>query len=208
MPLPLNPLAKDLVDPLTGLPPVGSVVTAPEEVARRVQELFNEWLKFYFSGNPFTTAAAEGGTESKTFDLCDLLFDKAVPKNPADKPMLHLILNARRDGRGRRCGGGRQYFNGRWNWSLMVRTPAQVPTTAAGRAALSGSDQEAARVCRRLAAQASWLLNSLHVAELARKGIGHLVVEDGPKEAPAGGFNLHVLTFSAEVGYHTLLPDP
>jgi hypothetical protein len=207
MPIPPNPLSKPHLDKLLGLNDPGDSAGS-EEIERRAQELFNEWLKFYFSGNPFPSTES-GETISKTFEACSLLYGQATPENPSTKPILHFLLADRRDGDGRRIPGDFLAFDARWTWNILIRSHPQLPASpSATGPATDNAKLTAERVNRRLADQCRWLLLSHHTQDLAVKGIGQIRVENGPRQIPAGASIMRQIVFSARVSYRIPLNEP
>lgn len=202
MSIPPRTLAKPHFDALAGLTePSGS--PAPAELERRAQELINEWLRFYFSGNSFNSPAAAGPDISITHQSCEILFDHAVPTIPAAKPILHTILADRRDDDGHFISGGLKAHLGDWTYNTLIRVAPQLPAAAAGTAdtnALRNANQTA----RRVADQLSWLLRSAHSQDLAFKGICKLRVLNGPNLIQSGSWIVRQIVWSAQV--HYLIP--
>lgn len=207
MPIPQNPLTKPHLDKLLGLNEPGDSAGA-EEIERRAQEILNEWLKFYFSGDPFNTPDGEGAA-SKTFEPCALLFGQDDPGSPIEKPILHVLLADRRDGEGSRVHGGFMAYDGRWTWNILIRCHPQTPAApAAADPTADSAKRTAERINRRAADQCRWLLHSSHTQELAIKGIGRIRVDNGPRQIPAGPMIMRQIVFSARVSYRVPLNEP
>ena len=200
--LPTNPLSHIHVDSFAGFPePAGS--PGEDEIDRRVQELLNEWFEFYFSGQVFQTPISAAATTSKAFTAAKVLWDQSQMPNPLEEPVLHLILADRRDGEPVQVAKNLWRHHGRWTWNLLVRVPPQLPVAPAVlRSSPDSAIADGGRVCRKLADNARWLLNSAHLQELAVKGIGHLKLDNGPRMIPGGAWHLRQIVFSAEVTYH------
>jgi hypothetical protein len=168
-----------------------------EEVERRVQELLKEFLGTYFNGVPFATALPGGGSESRTFAECHLLFDQATPPDGLAKPLIHTLLADRRDRDRERGREGYYAHASAFVWNILVRTHPQVPASGAG------GDDSARRVsfreCRRVADQIRWLLLSPHAKDLSLKGILDIRVTNGPREIPSGAWYMRQLVVSGEV---------
>jgi len=200
------PLTKAHVNPLSGLAePAGG--PGEEEIERRAQELWAEWLSRYFTGTSFDTADGSGGLEAKTFAHCAIRFDSATLPVVQAKPLLHVLLADRRDREPERQGGGRWAHDARFVWNLLVRTHPSQPA-APGSPPPDGAAIHAERQCRRLADQLRWLLTSYEAQALSAKGILELRVENGPREIPAGAWFLRQLVVSARIRWETPNHEP
>jgi hypothetical protein len=199
MSVPVNPLARPYLDRLAGLvEPDGYL--REEEVEARAQLLLNEFLKFHFSGQPFQTASAAGGTEAKAFDECGLLFDRASPPQPQLLPLIHVLLADRREIRKSQTSARVEISEERWTWNVLVRTAAQSPVTPGAAADLADhATAEAERANRRVAGQLHWLLRSSEMQALALKGLGSVEVGSAPRIIPSGAWCIRQLVFSGRV---------
>jgi hypothetical protein len=196
------PLSRPHLDKLSGLAePVGSPSAA--EIERRAQELLNEWLKFYFSGSPFTTLGSNGSTIQITHERCELLFDHAAPTTPAAKPLLHTLLADRRDGEPVSVGNNLAAVNGIWTWNTLARVAPQTPAgESPGTPGTMIAYAPAANLCRRVADQLAWLLRSAHTQDLSHKGIGNIRLLNGPRLVQSGPWFLRQVVWSADVTFH------
>jgi hypothetical protein len=195
-------LTKPHVDPFSGLSePSGG--PAAQEVERRAQELVNEWLRHYFSGQSFTTKGSDGGDISMSLTLCEILFGTSVPSNPASKPILHTILADRRDGDGEHVGNDRVAFIGQFTWNTLVRVPAQSPASPSATASETAPAlRESYQVARRVGDQFAWLVRSIHAQDLAFKGFSNIRVLSGPRPVQSGAWSLVQIVWSANVTWH------
>lgn len=64
---------------------------AARETERRAQELFDEVLKSYFTGQPHQSPLGD-----VTFPLCDLFYNQADITAPAGRPQIHLVFTSLR----------------------------------------------------------------------------------------------------------------
>lgn len=200
--IPPHALTKPHLDKLAGLNEVGDNLAQAEEIERRVQALLNEWLKFHFSGNPFTTPLAGQADETKTFTLCEILFGRGIPENPGQLPILHVQLTDRRDGDPVRIPGGMKKVVGDWTWNIFIRTHPQLPASPAAASPDKDSALESAdRECRRVGDQLAWLLRSPAAQALALKGIGQLRLVTGPRPIQAGAWALNQLIVTAKITF-------
>lgn len=200
--IPPRNLTKPHLDALAGLAEApGS--PAASELERRAQELINEWLRFYFSGNAFTTPAVTGPDLSITHDNCEILFDHAVPTIPSAKPILHTLLADRRDDDGHFIEGNLKAHLGDWTYNTLIRVAPQLPANATGTADTNAL-RNAGHTCRRVADQLAWLLRSAHTQDLAFKGICKVRVLNGPRLIQSGSWIMRQIVWSAQV--HYLIP--
>ncbi len=198
--IPTNPLTKPHLDKLAGLNDPGDVAGA-EEIERRVQDIFNQWLKCYFGGNPFQTPA-ESGTVAKTFQQCEILWGRATPDKKGRFPILHTMLADRRDGAPVRIRQNLSKVVGDWTWNVFVRSHPQMPVSPADSGpAKDSAIIEADRICTRVGDQYAWLIRSAHAQELALKGIGRVAVASGPRPVQSGGWYLNQLVISARITF-------
>lgn len=193
----MPPLDHAHVNKGSGLPePTGS--PGPEEIERRVQELLKEFLGSYFNGVSFDTPLPGGGSVTRTFADCVLLWDQATPPDALAKPVIHTLLADRRDRDRERGRVGYFAHTSVFTWNILVRTHPQVP--AAGAAEVDDSARRVSfRECRRVADHLRWLLLSPHVKDLSMKGITNLRVTNGPREIPSGAWYMRQLVVSGEV---------
>lgn len=194
------------VDFHSGLP---EPVNAPEahEVERRAQELLDEWLAHYFSGQEFQSIAANGSAVPKTYQRADIRFGTYAPGENAVLPVIHTVLADRRDGPGESVGNGLQIHHGTWTWNTLVRVHPQQPARPVDSADLTRSAKLAAeQLCRRLADQFRDLLSGPDAADLILKGIGEPTVINGPREIQGGAWFIRQIVWSAKVGFHVPLP--
>ncbi len=193
----MPPLDHAHVNLRSGLPePAGS--PGGEEVERRVQEILKEFLGGYFTGVAFQTPLPGGGSESRTFADCLLLWDQATPPDGLAKPVIHTLLADRRD-RDRERGREGYYAHASvFTWNLLVRTHPQVPA-ADSAVPVDSARRSSFRECRRVADQIRWLLLSPHVKDLSLKGITDVRVTNGPREIPSGAWYMRQLVASAHV---------
>lgn len=207
MPTPPHTLVRPHVDALAGLSePVGSADAT--EIERRVEELINEWLKFYFSGTPFSTPAATGQPDAtKTFTLCEIHVGKSSPSNPAPKPIIHTAIVDRREDEGRQIHGGMKVVSGDWNMSTFIKVAPQAPVESsvsyAGKASASIT---AAQAARRISSQFAWLIQSAHAQDIAVKGVCNPRILSGPRPVQTGAWEVYQITWAAKVHYTIASP--
>jgi hypothetical protein len=163
----------------------------------RVQALFQVWLEFYFSGAAFTTRAAGGGTEQRTFHACAVDFQEAgAPdaedddggRTPQDRPIIHGILPDQRS----RAYQHSETEHGEdldWTLNLMVKVPKNLTTTGSQAA-------EPKWLCREAADQLAWLLRSCERAALSEHGIHNLTLRSGPTLLSSGPWFIRILVVS------------
>lgn len=200
--LPPNELYRPHLDQLSGLSEPGGMAE-PEEIERRAQELINEWLTIYFSGNSFATPTPSGTNEYKEFAACTLHFGQSTPESPQDKPLLHTLLADRRDGEGIRVPGNLVAHTGTWTWNTLVRISPQLPAKPGNAAALQTNARLAAKqAAQRIGDQFRWLVQSVHARDLCFKGFSDITVLNGPRPLQAGAWNLSQIVWSAKVTYH------
>lgn len=196
MTLPLHNLIRPHLDKLAGLAePAGSA--GEEEIERRVQELLNEWQKFYFSGIAFPSLG-----QDRAFEKCEILWGRAIPSKPGTLPILHTVLADRRDGNPERSGDGGWIMRGEWTWNTFVRTHPQLPSGASAPAPERDSAVNTAdRLARLVGDQYAWLLRSAHAQDLSFKGIGGLRLLSGPRDIQSGSWCIRQLVISATVTF-------
>ncbi len=198
--IPPHPLLKPHLDPLAGLIDP-SDVTQPEEVERRVQELLNEWQKFYFSGVAFSSPRRGQADRTVTFEEMEILWDHATPKKPGLHPILHTVLMDRRDGDPVKVSG-RWQVNGVWQWNTFIRANPQLPASpSAPDPAVDSARATAFRQVRRAGDQYVSLLRGPHAQELVLKGIGRMRVLNGPRPVPAAAWIMRQIVYSAQITY-------
>ena len=203
---PTRTLVRPHLDQLSGLAEVAGAPTA-SELERRAQELINEWLKFYFSGDPFSTPAPQGPDTLVVHEACEILFGSGSPTDPSTRPILHTILADRRDDDGVRVGGGLVAHTGEWTWNTLVRVHPQMPANPAAISDAETSARLAAdQVARRVGDQLAWLLRSRHTQDLAFKGVGQVRVLNGPRRLQSGAWHLSQIVWSAKVHFHLAAP--
>jgi hypothetical protein len=181
------------------------------EIERRAQELVDEWLRHYFSGQPFTTpgmADAEPGVN--TLMLCELIYDQATPETvPTNLPLMHTIIVDKREGDPAPVGKNLAVVAGTWMWHTLVRVSPLVD--AGERPSIPAATKPkiiAANQCRRLADQLQWLLRSPHAQDLAFKGMGNIRVISAPRLIQQGAWQMRQVIWSCDVSYHVALNDP
>jgi len=199
---PVNPITtKSPINPLGDLPAVPHPTTGREpaehEIERRIQELVNAWLRNYFSGALFMTRSGDGGTVSKVFTECGILFHQAPMPSPQTMPILHLsIVDVRSDRCDLRAG-----YHGTMNevtWNTLIRVATQ-PDSAPG-----GTQREHPEfLCREVADSLRWLLASTEREALSQHGINHVRLVRGPTVVPAGGMFVRQLVWTHR-SYHEI----
>lgn len=193
-----NPLLKPHLDSLAGLNGVDP--TEPEEVERRAQEILNEWLKFYFSGEPFRSPSRGRPDRMVTLEKLEILFDHATSKSPGEVPIMHTVVADRREEKVR--VGGRVRMEGKWTWNTFIRASPQLPAGADAQDPKFDSARATAfRSVRRAGDQYVAMLRGSHSQDLALKGLCHLRVLSGPRAVPAAAWIMRQITFETEVGY-------
>ena len=195
------------LDKLAGLSePFGSA--GEEEIERRAQEILNEWQKIFFSGISFQTPA-NPGTDTRTFEHCEILWGRAIPADPGTLPILHSVLVDRRDGDPVRNGAGIWMVRGEWTWNTFVRTHPQLPASdSAATVPADGAVRSSDRLARRVGDQFAWLLRSPHTQSLALKGIGNMRLLSGPRDIQSGSWCIRQLVFSTSVTFRMIANDP
>lgn len=201
MPLPVHPLAKAHLDKLAGLSEEGTTA-GEEELERRAQMLWNAFLKTYLTGSAVDLADGAGGVMSKTFEAVHLLYGTQSPPKEITLPILHMIVADRRQLRRDRVAGAYQVKEAITR-NLLVRVPSQA-------APESTADEvpKADLLCRKVADQVRWLLNSDEVQSLALKGVGKVEVVNGPREIAAGAWHMRQIVTTEEWNYEIRRNEP
>lgn len=158
------------------------------EGEHRLQSLLRIWLGHYFTGAPFTTRTAAGGTEQKTFMAVTYLWQEAVmPKNP-QAPILHIVfsnLNTQRLDMADQVRG----HDDRWMVEVLCMVPANLTATP-----MKGQDPQ--NVVRRLAGQVQWLFESTELEALSVHGVMEVQVKRPPAIVMGTGWAMRIMTCS------------
>lgn len=204
IPMPVLPtLTKPHADKAAGLPEAAG--SAPgEEIERRVQEILLEWQRLHFSGKLFTVE----GEGDKTFEDCDVRWGTVTPEKPAAKPIIHIWVSQRRDDAPRRVPPALWQVKSSWVFTVVVKTNPQLPAGGSGAVLKDSAERESERLCRRVADQMVWLLNSTRTQALALLGVQRVLPASSPVLTANGSYIARTLTFSAEIYTHTPRNDP
>lgn len=171
-------------------------ITHPEVIAldpalraeERLQSLLYLWLKTYFGGAPFQTAAAGGGTVARTFTHCTFDFqESALPKDPA-RPQIHVVMPDRRTRREDYLAGQTGHDDD-WMLDLMVKVPANLTLTQ-----MPGISAE--EVARDVGGELEWLFGSTERAALGIHGVNRIKLERPSTILPASAWQMRMLVVS------------
>jgi hypothetical protein len=158
------------------------------EGEQRIQSLFALWYGNYFTGAPFTTRAAGGGTEQKTFLACTFQWQEdEMPENP-QKPILHTVFH---DGQRQRMdmAAGTYGHDDRWLMDIYVKVPVNLTGTPH-----RGRNPE--HVARRLAGQVEWLFSSSEREAMSVCGVLELRLERPATILPGTSWHMRMLVAS------------
>lgn len=158
------------------------------EAEHRLQSLLALWYANYFTGAAFSTRAAGGGTEQKTFLACDFQWQEdEMPENP-QKPLIHTVFtnpgSKRLD-----MAAGTYGHEDRWLMEVMVRVPVNLSGTP-----MKGKNPE--HVARRLAGQVQWLYSSSEREALAVCGVNEMRVERPMVILPGTSWHMRLMIVS------------
>ena len=165
---------------------------------RRLQSILHVWLKFYFSGQEFQARAEGGGTKGYTFDQCSIEMQEAERADGAEQadgsrpvqtlPVIHGVFpDVQR--RSYRSGDQVRAEDLAVTLNFMVKVSKNLSAT--GQAQTNPE-----YLCRRIADNLAWLLNSSERAALSVLGIHNLRVRSGPVVMPGSVWFMRMLTVS------------
>ena len=180
----LNPITHEIPAKLSAVLALDPATQAEE----RLKKLLYLWLRKYFSGAAFTTRAAGGGTESKTFTACAFAMQEdVIPENP-QKPLIHLVMPDRKT---RRMDNDKNHrgHDDDWTIDLMVKVPSNLSGTG-----MSGTSAE--DVACKVAGELEWLLSSTERESLAEVGITRTRLTRPSILLPAGAWQMRMLVFT------------
>lgn len=203
MTIPIYDLTHSHANEAAGLPESEHAPQA-HELERRVRELLNEWLRHYFTGQPFESPDPVGGVRMVTLPSCRIEFGYAdLGKNP-EKPLLHVLLVDRRDGDGEPLSDGRDHHEAVFTWNALVRTHPQAPVMPGVSAGPGTVRNRAEQDGMRAADGLAWLLRSPHVQDLGFKGLLGVRVLSGPQVIQSGEWVMYQIVWSCRVPFQIL----
>lgn len=154
------------------------------EVEARVESILSKWLRFYFSGVPFTTVDADGADVVRTYDLCEVLFNQGrAILQPKPDTLIHFQVA---DNRGEGCvSGNKTLVRDSFVWNVFVKTSGNK------------GNRRTEYENRRVASQLKQLMSGCEVQSLVAVGVQRLNVRRGP--LPVASRDSFIRQFIVEV---------
>jgi hypothetical protein len=172
-----EPLLKSPVNPFSGLVDVVEDPSEGHETERRIQTLFNAWLRYYFTGSPVGMIVGD----PVTFPAARIIWNQDDYPDAPDSGVIHWALISSSE-RSCQVREGYRGYHGEIDWSVFLRVSSQKAVAPVPSAPRSSRAPEFA--CRRLASYLKFLLQGPEVRRLAASGISKLRITRGPVVVP------------------------